>query len=265
MYEITSERGLLCSKTLVNTAKSPHTLIAGTTGAGKSVALNSILYSLMFSSLGRAENYFVMIDTKRVELKPYAKCVKTLAYETEPERVPSLLDGVIDIMEDRYAEMEGRETDGYHIYVVVDELADLIDEPGVLKRLVKLGRLGRAAHIHLICCTQDPSRHTLSAQLMQNFTTRIALKCKDQIESRQVLGHPGAELLVKHGPAIISDGDGERKFKFTLIPDEEILELIQATNDHAVWSRQQSSENPITFAPDLQKDNGETAWVPVGV
>ena len=221
---ITKDMFLKASKTMMEIAKSPHILIAGTTGSGKSVALNNLLYTLLLTQGNSSQ--FIFIDTKRVELKQYRALPTSLRYVSEPEEVSALLQGIIAVMDERYELMERKETTEPHMYVVIDELADLIDETNVLKQLVKIGRLGRAAHIHLLACTQDPSRKTLSAQLMQNFTARLALRCKDNIESRQVLGITGAERLPKHGFGILSDADGERKIKITLTPDEYIDEAV---------------------------------------
>lgn len=205
-----------------------HTLIAGTTGSGKSVLLNSILYSLLIDT----SNLFYMADTKRVELKIYAKLERRVRRVTEPEEVGEMLSEVIDIMESRYESMDGKESKEPRIYVVIDELADLVDDDdagkAVLKQLVKIGRLGRAAHIHLICCTQDPSRRTLSAQLMHNFTTCIALRCKDAIESKQIIGRDGAESLPRYGKALVSCPDGYKTISVPMTPEEDIYELCNS-------------------------------------
>ena len=123
------------------------------------------------------------------------------------------LDSVIYIMEKRFKRMgDKKKTAEGPYYVVIDELADMITIKGVLERLVKIGRLGRAANIHLLCATQDPSRRTLPAQLMQNFTCTVALRCRSAIESRQIIGVPGAELLPKYGYGYRWDADGIEKF-----------------------------------------------------
>lgn len=217
---------------LVNSA---HTLIAGTTGSGKSVLLNTILYSLVKKNLClNQQEILVLIDTKRVELKQW-RTLRNAVHATEPEDVPQLLDSVIDLMDQRYDEMEGRETTDGHVYVVIDELADLLSTKGVLERIVKIGRLGRAAHIHLLACTQDPSRNTLTAQIMQNMTTCVALRCKDTTESKQIIRCPGAESLPKHGKAIVSDPDGYRVISIPVTPDEAINRLIIEANEAGAY------------------------------
>lgn len=186
---------------------TPHTLIAGTTGSGKSVLLHQIIDKLV-------DKYCLLefIDLKVVELSEYKSVDGCLGYVTEPGDICYELDWLIDEMKDRFAKMEGKHSDEIPIYIVIDELADVLSEDGVLERLVKIGRLGRAANIHLLCATQDPSRRTLRAQLMQNFTCCVALRCRSAIESRQIIGVPGAETLPKHGYGYRWDADGIEKF-----------------------------------------------------
>jgi len=113
--------------------------------------------------------------------------------------------------------------DGKPLYVVIDELADLVSNKKALELIIKIGRLGRAAQVHLICATQDPSRKTLPAALMQNFTTTVALRCRSAIESRQIIGIPGAEKLPKYGYGIQWDAEGTHNIDIPLT-DERMLE-----------------------------------------
>ena len=201
---------------------SPHSLIAGTTGSGKSV----MLHSLMFAAMAR-DAYFIFIDLKRVEMADFKDLPNTLTYATEEEDAVKALDLAIAIMEKRYKEMTGKMYEGAELYIVIDEMADLVGtSKKCLERMVRIGRLGRAARVHMICATQDPSRRTLKAQLMQNFTACLALRCKTAIESRQVTGYPGAELLPKHGEGYLWDADGYRKVNIPMIPEEDMNALI---------------------------------------
>ena len=200
---------------------SPHSLIAGTTGSGKSVALHSVMFAAMMR-----DARFIFIDLKRVEMSEFRGLAHTIAYATTEEDAETALELAEDIMERRYSQMTGKTYDGAHLYIIVDELADLATSKRCLELLIRIGRLGRAARVHMICATQDPSRRTLKAQLMQNFTACLALRCKTAIESRQVTGYPGAELLPKHGEGYLWDADGYRKVNIPLIPDEDITTLI---------------------------------------
>ncbi len=206
-----------------------HSLIAGATGSGKSVMLNSVICE----GLKRGFDFW-FIDLKRVELSQYKKTANCLAYATEPEQAISLLDDIIDDMDEEYERMEAKgvkESDRPHRYLVIDELADLVSTKGVLEKIVKIGRLGRAAHIHTIGATQDPSKFTLSAQLMQNITCAVALRCKDAVASRQIIGQAGAENLPKHGKCLVSTPSGVRKADAPFITQEEIDSVVK---DHLV-------------------------------
>lgn len=203
---------------------TPHALIAGTTGSGKSVLLNGVICE----GLNRDVEFW-FIDLKRVELNQYKKTYNCLRYVTEPEEVMPLLDDIIDDMDDEYERMESlgiKESTRPHRYLVIDELADLVSTKGVLDKLVKLGRLGRAAHIHMIGATQDPSRYTLSAQLMQNITCSVALKCKTSIESKQIVGVAGAEMLPPHGKGLITTYGGVKKVDIPFISEDEINSVL---------------------------------------
>lgn len=186
----------------VDILRQTHTLIAGTTGSGKSVLLDSVMYSFFCDPSRRSA---VLIDPKRVELSRFRSWPSVWACETEPDMILSVLRSVLDLMDRRYIEMQRRgerQYSGVEVYVVIDELADLSSLPGFLPLLVRLGRLGRAAGIHIIAATQSPDRKTIPAQLQQNFPARVALRCRDRIESRQILGAPGAEMLPKYGKAL---------------------------------------------------------------
>jgi len=184
--------------------KYPHVLIAGTTGAGKSVLLRAVVAELLRSCSAE----FVAIDLKRVELIQLKSSERLLAYADEPEQVEPILEGVLRLMEKRYAIMQERREQKYSgtpCYVLIDELADVLAECGrkVEEQLARLARLARAADIHLICCTQSPSRSVLRARIIQNIPARVALRCGDAIESRQIVGTRGAEELPLYGSALV--------------------------------------------------------------
>lgn len=203
---------------------SGHTLIAGTTGSGKSVTLNTVLAT----SLDIQDAQYAFVDLKRVELRDYKSLPNCIGYATDEEHARILLDDVIWRMETRYEGMTGKESTSQHVYVVIDELADLVEDKTILSQLIKIGRLGRAAHIHLVMASQDPSRRTLRAQLMQNVTCALALRCRSDIESRQIVGVAGAEELPKHGKGILWDADGIRTVSIPMTPDETIKDLIRS-------------------------------------
>ena len=179
-----------------------HVIIAGCTGSGKSVVLNNIIQAHFLTSPAAA----VLLDPKRVELLPWARDRRVIAHAKTPAEIEKQLARLNAVMDGRFSKMEKqgkRKTDAVHIYVYVDELADLVSStPATLEYLVRLLRLGRAAGIHVIAATQDPSRKTLSAQLMQNFSAQLGLRCRSAIESRQIIGETGCELLPEYGTAL---------------------------------------------------------------
>ena len=204
--------------------RQTHTLIAGTTGSGKSVLLNSIIWSYL-----AYPDYYLFIDLKRVELVRYKNHPRTLGFVKLPDQVIPALDSMIQRMEDRYTEMEktGKvKSDRPHIHIIIDELADLLTYKGVEERITKLMRLGRAANIHLLMATQSPNRKVITANIQQNLTCAIALRCKSAIESRQIIGVAGAENLPKYGTGLLCDTDGIREVTIPMTSEEDITRRV---------------------------------------
>lgn len=206
----------------------PHTLIAGSTGSGKSVLINSMLYTLL--SFQPTEKQMLLIDPKRVELYAYKDVPHCIGYACELPDIIALLRRVISIMDDRYAKMQSERKkmyEGADIYVVIDEVADLMLLTKEAEPLIqKLALLGRAARVHLIMATQNPSRKSLPASIIQNMSDRIALHCNDKIESRQILGQPGAESLPRYGKGIYKNPEGITLMQIPLTPEDDINERI---------------------------------------
>lgn len=188
--------------------EQPHILIAGCTGSGKSVFENALIYELLLRPI---ENGMVLIDPKKVELIDYKNTPHCIAYADEIEDIFAYLRGVVKLMEDRYTDMQKRrlkQFDGGHVYVIIDELADILDSNyrEAYPLLQKILQLGRASNIHLWACTQNPSKQLLGT-LSKNFTDRIALRCQSAIESRQIINCKGAEDLPRYGECLyLKDG-----------------------------------------------------------
>ena len=205
-----------------------HVLIAGTTGSGKSVVLNGLISTVLYDSPGNKS--MVLIDPKRVELVAFKNTPHCIGYAADD--FSEMLERVVLTMETRFQEMaiKGlKEWDKGTIYVMIDELADLVQgHPDTLANLVKIGRLGRAAHIYLIACTQSPNRKVLPAELQVNFPAQLALRCRTRIESRQVIQIPGAEKLPLYGSGLYWTPKLLNVQRVTIpkIPDEEITKLI---------------------------------------
>ena len=191
----------------------PHLLIAGTTGSGKSVCINTIILSLLFRHHpDRCK--FILIDPKMLELSTYEGVPHLLCpVITEAKKATSVLGWVVKEMESRYRLMtkEGvRNIDGYnlkhklpmpYIVVVVDEMSDLMLVAGkeIENYIQKLSQMARAAGIHIIMATQRPSVDVITGTIKANFPTRISFQVTSKIDSRTILGEQGAEQLLGKG------------------------------------------------------------------
>lgn len=187
----------------VDILQQPHTLIAGTTGSGKSCAINGIIYTALYKS--PLHTRFILIDPKRIELIMYCNLPHTIAYTSNPGEALQILNNAVAEIDARYdrATAKGRKkSDEADIYIIIDELSDLIfAEPRTTQTLGKIARIGRAANVHLIAATQCPNRKTLSAEFAANCPARLGLRCREKIESRQIIGNGTAVTLPQYGYA----------------------------------------------------------------
>jgi len=194
-------------------ASMPHLLIAGTTGSGKSVCINTIILSLLYRHTPD-KCKFILIDPKMLELSTYEGIPHLLCpVITEAKKAASVLGWVVKEMESRYKLMtkEGvRNIDGYNtkhtlampfIVVVVDEMSDLMLVAGkeIENYIQKLSQMARAAGIHIIMATQRPSVDVITGTIKANFPTRISFQVTSKIDSRTILGEQGAEQLLGKG------------------------------------------------------------------
>ncbi len=191
----------------------PHLLIAGTTGSGKSVCINTIILSLLYKHKPE-KCKFILIDPKMLELSTYEGIPHLLCpVITEAKRAASVLGWVVKEMESRYRLMtrEGvKNIDGYnskhklpmpYIVVIVDEMSDLMLVAGkeIEGYIQKLSQMARAAGIHIIMATQRPSVDVITGTIKANFPTRISFQVTSKIDSRTILGEQGAEQLLGKG------------------------------------------------------------------
>lgn len=219
---------------LLDIEKAPHVLIAGTTGSGKSVMMHNILASLILKNSPETAQVLI-IDPKMVEFEFFYKNHPMLWQPvcTDPEQSYATLNAAADEMMRRYD--ENRQTGqrfwtGAKLYIIIDEVADLIDTCGkkVEKVISKIARLGRGAGVHLIVATQHPTAQVLSRQITANLDTRIALRVRDKAASRLVLGANGAELLKGKGDALLYTNGQTTHFQGGYISDEELERFAHA-------------------------------------
>jgi len=198
---------------IANLSKMPHLLIAGATGAGKSVAINTIIASLLFNATPE-EVRLLMVDPKRIELSGYEGIPHLLhPVVVEPKLASRALMWAVREMERRYKLLEEAKVksfDSYnevaeeklpYIVIIVDELADLmmVASKDVESSIARLAQMARAAGMHLILATQRPSVDVLTGLIKANFPTRISFKVSSKVDSRTILDTSGAEHLLGLG------------------------------------------------------------------
>ncbi len=218
----------------------PHLLIAGTTGSGKSVCINTIILSLLYKhSPNKCK--FILIDPKMLELSTYEGIPHLLCpVITEAKKAASVLGWVVKEMESRYRLMtkEGvRNIDGYnskhklpmpYIVVVVDEMSDLMLVAGkeIENYIQKLSQMARAAGIHIIMATQRPSVDVITGTIKANFPTRISFQVTSKIDSRTILGEQGAEQLLGKGDMLyMSSANKIVRIHAPYVTEEEIEKI----------------------------------------
>ena len=218
----------------------PHLLIAGTTGSGKSVCINTIILSLLYRHTPE-KCKFILIDPKMLELSTYEGIPHLLCpVITEAKKAASVLGWVVKEMESRYRLMtkEGvRNIDGYnlkhklpmpYIVVVVDEMSDLMLVAGkeIENYIQKLSQMARAAGIHIIMATQRPSVDVITGTIKANFPTRISFQVTSKIDSRTILGEQGAEQLLGKGDMLyMSSANRVVRIHAPFVSDSEIEKI----------------------------------------
>jgi hypothetical protein len=222
----------------------PHLLIAGATGAGKSVAINSMIASILFRATP-GEVRFLMIDPKRVELTNYNGIPHLLSpVVTAPREAAAKLRWAIQEMESRYEMFAGdgvRNIQAFnaqhpdrplaYILIIIDELADLMMvAPADFEEIIcRLAQMTRATGIHLIVATQRPSVDVITGLIKANIPSRIAFAVTSQVDSRTILDHPGAEKLLGKGDMLFSPIGASRptRVQGSYISDAETERLVE--------------------------------------
>ena len=254
--------------TIANLARMPHLLIAGATGAGKSVAINTIIASLLFNATP-AEVRLLMIDPKRIELSGYEGIPHLLhPVVVEPKLASRALMWAVREMERRYKLLEEAKVksfDSYnevseeklpYIVIIVDELADLmmVASKDVEASIARLAQMARAAGMHLILATQRPSVDVLTGLIKANFPTRISFKVSSKIDSRTILDTSGAEHLLGLGDMLyLANGSSSlQRVHGAYISEKETEALIDFLKEQGKASYDES----VTAAVEDEESSG---------
>lgn len=246
------------SAVVADIAKMPHVLIAGSTGSGKSVCINTIVTSIIYNSKP-SEVKLIMVDPKVVELSVYNGIPHLLIpVVTDPKKAAGALAWAVQEMDDRYnkfAEKGVRDLKGYNkavekegttgklpqIVIIVDELADLmmVAAKDVEEAICRLAQKARAAGMHLVIATQRPSVDVITGLIKANVPSRIAFAVSSQIDSRTILDQVGAEKLLGKGDMLFfpSGASKPTRVQGAFVSDEEVEKIVEfvKSNGTAVY------------------------------
>ena len=247
---------------MADLAKMPHMLVAGTTGSGKSVFINTIIMSILYKSTPE-EVRFIMVDPKMVELSVYNGIPHLLIpVVTDPKKASGALSWAVAEMTDRYrkfAETGTRNLSGYNkkvetliksgeveegklsklpqIVIIIDELADLmmVAKSEVEDAIVRLSQLARAAGIHMVIATQRPSVDVITGLIKANVPSRVALSVSSGTDSRTILDMNGAEKLLGNGDMLFYPSGYQKPVRVqgAYISDEDIIKVTDFLRDNA--------------------------------
>lgn len=233
-----------------NLAKAPHMLVAGQTGSGKSVFLNSMICNLLMNN-NPMEMELVLIDPKGTEMQAYSVLPNVEVINNVQDAVKKLAS-LVDVMEERYKMFTNATTkygrpvrtlddymetveDYFHgtntrkrIVVVIDEVADLMacDKQGMETSIARIAAKARAAGIHLVLATQRPSRDVITGTIKANLPTRIAFRLPSQVDSKTILDEIGAESLLGRGDMLVKTTDGVTRLHGCWMSDNDIMNFI---------------------------------------
>jgi len=252
--------------------KMPHLLVAGATGTGKTICLNSIITSLLYR---QAPNFLklILIDPKRVEFPVYNGLPHLLTpVIVDQDKMVNALRWAVAEMERRFDILSGQQTrdiiaynkkfiDGDleeplpYIVIVVDELADLMASHGrdVEATIVRLAQMSRAVGIHLILATQRPSVEVITGLIKANITSRIAFQVASQIDSRTILDGAGADKLLGNGDLLFLSGDvaKPRRVQGTFVSDKEVKRVVEFL----------SKQNIAQFSEDITQARSSSGQI----
>ncbi|HID70902.1 MAG TPA: cell division protein FtsK [Desulfobacterales bacterium] len=258
------------SPSIANLAKMPHLLIAGATGAGKSVAINTIIASILYNATPE-EVRLLMVDPKRIELSGYEGVPHLLhPVVVEPKLASRALMWAVREMERRYKLLEEarvKSFDSYnesseeklpYIVIIVDELADLmmVASKDVEASIARLAQMARAAGMHLILATQRPSVDVLTGLIKANFPTRISFKVSSKVDSRTILDASGAEHLLGAGDMLyLANGSSSlQRVHGAYISEAETEAIVNFLKEQG----NANYDETVTAAVEDEGNSGET-------
>lgn len=229
-------------------ASMPHLLVAGTTGSGKSVAVNTLICSIVYKAPPELVK-FIMVDPKMVELSVYDDIPHLAApVVTEPRKAAQVLKNVVEEMENRYsvlASMKVRNLDSYnqkaaedpelpimpYLVVIVDEFADLMLVAGkeVEQSIIRIAQMARAVGIHLVLATQRPSVNVITGIIKANMPARLSFRVSSKVDSRTIIDTSGAELLLGKGDSLfIPPGMSDTvRVHGCFVSDDEVGRIVE--------------------------------------
>lgn len=254
--------------------RMPHMLIAGATGSGKSVCINSIILSTVYKS-SPDEVRMILIDPKVVELSIFAPIPHLYCpVVTDPKKAAGVLKWACAEMDNRYAKMskinardlarfnslqEKPEDRMPRLMIIIDELADLmiVSAKDVEESIARLAQLGRACGIHLIVATQRPSVDVITGLIKTNIPSRIAFAVSSAIDSRVILDGSGAEKLLGHGDMLFHPNGAAKptRAQGAYVSDEEVENIMHFFEEHKIEVPQ--DEKVINYVPELTGSTGQ--------
>ena len=270
-------------------AKMPHLLVAGSTGSGKSVAVNGIIASILMKARPD-EVKFMMVDPKMVELSVYNDIPHLLIpVVTNPRKASRALQKVVDEMENRYelfSKVGARNIAGYNakvaeynaqseykqvplplIVVIVDELADLmmVASKEVEDSIIRLGQKARAAGIHMILATQRPSVDVISGLIKANVPSRIAFAVSSGTDSRTILDENGAEKLLGRGDMLFKPIDENHPVRLqgSFISDEDVERIVAFVKNQAEADYDENFDPGEVSESDMESGGGDDEGDPL--
>lgn len=268
--------------------KTPHLLVAGATGMGKSVGLNAIVTSILYK-MHPSQVKFVMVDPKMVEFSIYRRLEKHFMAKmdsedsviiTDVDKVKATLNSLTVEMDDRYSlltKVDVRDIKEYnkkfinrqlnpehghrflpYIVVIIDEFADLIMTAGkeIETPIARIAQKARAVGIHMILATQRPSANIITGVIKANFPARIAFKVSQRIDSQTILDTPGANQLMGKGDMLISMGSSMTRVQCALVDTPEVQRINDFISSQQGYACAYSLPEPVDGDGGVESDGG---------